>query len=225
MPKISVIHPSRGRVELAYQCFLEWRGKAKNEDDIEYILSCDNDDISLPSYRLIEDMFFNNCKIVVHDNKNVVDAVNNGAKVTTSDILVCISDDFSCFYDWDEWILQNIDIEKPEALRINDTLQPTTIPIMTMPIITRKLYEKLGCIYDERFTGMYADNWLAEKCIAMGVYKVNNTKHFVHNHWATGRRKKDATNLRHDNPVGWTIGLETLRRERLNNFGLKKIIA
>lgn len=218
---ISIIHPSRNRILMAYDCYKEWMDNATNKKAIQYILSVDIDDPALLSYA----KFSENTKMVellVSENKNVVDAMNNGAAVSDGGILVCVSDDFSCFKGWDEWVLENINHENEEALGINDGLQPSTNIIMTMPILTRKLYQKLGCIYDERFIGMYADNWLAEKCVAMGVYKSNRSKVFYHKHWATGLRKKDETNLRHDNPESWTKGFEVLKQERLNNFGIKK---
>ncbi len=221
IPNISIIHPSRGRVLMAYFCYKQWMENATYKNNIQYILSVDYDDPALAGYTSIA-VSHSNIKLVVNGNNNVVDAMNTGSKYAKNEILVCVSDDFSCFEGWDEWIIENINPENKEALGVYDGLQPTTAKIMTLPIITKKLYDELGYIYDPRFIGMYADNFLAEKCIAMGVYKENKTKTFFHSHWCTGKRQKDETNLRHDNPKSWEVGLEILRQERLINFGVKK---
>lgn len=221
MTKISIIHPSRGRTSLAFRCWDEWTSNANNKQNIEYILSCDIDDKDLVGYYGIQKRC--NTKISVQSNNNVVQAMNSGAKLATGEVIVGVSDDFGCFQGWDDFILRNIDPEKEEALSINDGLQPETTLIMTLPIITKKLYDRLGYIYNPKYLGMMADNDLAERCAAMGVLKTNRSKVFMHN-WRTNGNIKDETSGRHDNPLSWSTGYIVLQSERQNNYGLNKTV-
>ena len=87
---ISVVHPSRGRPEIAFKCYNEWKKNAVN--DFDYGLSIDADDPKLNEYLSL----FDGENICVGNSKNVVDAMNLGASESRGDVIVCISDDFSC---------------------------------------------------------------------------------------------------------------------------------
>lgn len=209
---ISVIHPSRNRPDKAYECFLEWSKKSNTE--FEYILSLDTDEPQKQKYCEL----FHNQTIVFGNNSNVVEAMNNGASNSTGDILVCISDDFGCSEGWDSYILAQLDKDKEQALIVNDGHKECLM--MTIPILTKKLYNKLGYVYHPSFTGMFADNALAEICDKMGVLVKNRDLEFPHRHWLYGHYTADSTNKRHDNPEGWRIGQKVIKKLRDSNYGL-----
>lgn len=209
---ITLVHPSRGRAEVAHKCYSDWRSKSKSE--FEYILVIDSDDKDLNKYLAL----FDGLKIVVGESKNVVEAMNLGATKATGDIIVGISDDFSCPENWDEYLYSKLDINKEEALLVNDGHDEHLM--MTIPILTKKLYDRLGYIYYPKFTGIYADNHIAEYCDKLGVLKRNREKVFLHKHWAYGHYTADETNKRHDNPEGWMIGRRVIEEFRKNNYGV-----
>ena len=211
---ISVIHPTR-RLTKAMECVTQWIGRADNPKDIEYILSIDADDNPELYLSILEaaQTYVKRFHIVIESNENVVQAMNEGVKAAKGDILVCISDDFICPQGWDSIIKANVNIEKEEALKVNDGISKMTDLILTLPILTKKLYDTLGYIYYHEYTGMHADNDLAELCEKMGVLKKMDVV-FKHEHWLTNHYKKDAVNERHHNKTGLVQGASLLRRRR-----------
>lgn len=211
---ISIIHPTR-RLTKAMKCMTKWIGLADNPKDIEYILSIDADDNTELYLAILEAAraYVKRFQIVIENNENVVQAMNEGARAATGDILVCISDDFVCPQGWDSIIKANINIEKEEALKINDGISKITDMILTMPILTKKLYNTLGYVYYPEYIGMFADNDLAELCEKMGVLKKMDVL-FKHEHWLTNHYKKDAVNERHHNNTSLAQGSSLLRRRR-----------
>lgn len=222
-PTISLIHPSRSRAKMALETLSKWATNAVDLKSIQYILSIDLDEPDWEGYGSLINYAtktFGKVAVSVSDNNNVVQAANSGAEMAKGKVLVLLSDDFDCAERWDEFILQNIDPNKEQALRVSDGLQADTSPILTLPIVTKKLYDKLQCLYYHEFTGMYADNWLYEKCKAMGCIRENFTKQFLHKHWINHHRPKDATAERHHNPKGFIDGKRILEEQRKINFGL-----
>lgn len=199
-----------------------WLEKAKNPKDIEYILSLDTDDkeSQLNYYRIffekIKQQYGITLKIENNFNRNVVDAMNSGAKAATGDVLVCISDDFDCPLNWDELISDAIPTNKSWALQIKDGT-----PIenrMTLPILTKSLYNELGFIYYPAYTGLFADNDLHELCVSMGVLAKSDLL-FRHKHYSTiPGAKADETHRRHNHPQGHQHGERLLNQRRLMNF-------
>jgi len=221
--KITLLHPSRGRSKMAFEAVNEWSSKATNSKSIQYILSIDEDEPDRIGYEgLIGGIhgLFGQVGIVVSKNKNVVEAANNGALLAKGGVIVLMSDDFSCCENWDTFIIENIDPEKEEALQINDGAWPEHRHILTLPIITKKLYDKLGYIYPNMYEGWGADNDLGEHCHAMGILKKNYIKPFIHRHWRLGTREKDGTDSRHDTPEKAMIGNDILTGRRKRNFDI-----
>ena len=222
---LSILHPSRNRSSMAFETAKKWAEMASDKKNIQYILSIDNDEPDLRSYEnnyLSLIGLFGKCNVVMDDNKNVVQAMNIGARMSVAEIIVGISDDFLPPENWDLHILSNIDIEKEQALQINDGLQPMNKDLLTMPIITRKLYNTLNFIYPVEFSGIYADNWLGEYCAARGILKKVSDKIYSHLHWVRGHYQKDSTNMRHDCPDGWRLGERLIAEARKNNYGIIK---
>lgn len=220
--KISIIHPSRGRPEMAFNTFIHWTKRMKTTtQEYEYILSLDTDDRCLGEYNYR----FRNYDVftTIHENKNVVDAMNAGAFHAFGNLLVCISDDFECFQGWDIELMKLITSDV-QAIQVKDGIinEPHSAyfrkhrkfeHIMTLPIMTMGLYKKLGYVYYPEFTGMFADNDLAEQCFAMGVLTLSNLM-FKHNHF-TITKKEDETYKRHNNQQSWDIGEALIKKRRL----------
>ena len=181
--QISIIHPSRGRAAMAQDACRAWLDKCSNVGNIEYILSLDYDDKEnqLRYYNLFFEQIKKDYKlnliIEFNYNRNVVDAMNAGAAVSKGDLLVCISDDFDCPLDWDKAIITNIIKETPCALGTIDGIKKDG-EVLTLPILNRLLYNELGYIYFPEYTGLFADNDLAELCITKGYYNFTTLSNF-----------------------------------------------
>jgi hypothetical protein len=211
--KISVIHPSRSRKELALKTIQNWYQACDDKTNFEYILSTDADDFSYNDDCF--DRLYDNFKRIKSVNRSVVGAVNNAAKVCCGSIIVVISDDFDTPpQHWDALLLHWLKDKSDFCVKTHDGLQPTLI---TLPIVDRIYYERYGYIYNPEFLHMFVDQDMTAVALMTGKYlQIPIT--FEHNHYSTGKTLKDALNARND--ATWKQG-EKLFNERLKtNFGI-----
>lgn len=220
---ISIIHPSRGRALKAAATCEKWLDNYNGYNGAEYIFSLDNDDGDLKNYKLyflkIEKQFPSiKFRYILADNKNVVDAMNKGAKIATGDLLVCISDDFDCFVNWNDALLKEADLKKEMALLVNDGINYGGKTRMALPILTKKLYDRLGYIYYPQYTGLFADDDLKEVCQKLGVLKTVQHLLFQHNHYVNGKAMMDDTYKRHNTQMSFNLGQQILAKRRAAEF-------
>lgn len=209
--KISIIHPTRNRPELALATRSKWVNRSVKGDYLEFILSVDTDDFSDYS------KFHSASEIVIKNpNRSAVEAINAAAKIVTGDILIICSDDTDCPDDWDTLLLKELEGKSDFCAKTDDGLQPTLI---TMPIMDRIYYERYGYVYQPEYKHMFVDQELTAVAMMTGKY-IKLDLSFPHNHYSTGKTLKDGLNARNDST--WCQG-ENLFNERLKtNFGIKK---
>lgn len=192
MNKISILHPSWGRPKLAAQCLTEWMRKARRIENIQYILCLSEKDPMINEYLSI----FNyvSCKIEIIAENGLVKQVNHAATKATGDLLIAVSDDFGCPDDWDIILLNELYGKEDYIVKTKDGLQPT---IITLPIMDRAYYNRLGYIYHPSYHHMFADQELAEQGALLNrVITIDQL--FPHDHYTTGKNKKDETNIKND---------------------------
>lgn len=223
---ITLLHPSRNRPDMAFETAKTWAAYAVNRKDIQYILSIDNDEPQMKKYQdnyyHLQNLF-GMVNISVCNNKNIVQAMNAPIHLALGNIIVGMSDDFYPPQLWDQHLLARLDTEKEEALQVNDGRIGIEHTILTIPILTKKLLDKIGYIYCPEYTGWGADNDIAEMCNELGVLQKDYSITFEHRHWRNEKRKKDDTDNRHDSPEGARFGNDKLAERRLNNYGLQKL--
>lgn len=188
---ISLIHPSRGRPFKAKQTIDNWMSKSSKRNKIEHIISLDKDDRKINSYKV----FFKDA--LISDNLCVVEATNKGASISKGEILIYLSDDFDCPNNWDSMILEYFK-DAPLLLKVDDKLQPFYTDVVTIPIINRLLYDKLGYFLNPLYKSMYVDQDLYWTCYNNGWLQESPELKFQHNHWANGKARKDETYIRTD---------------------------
>lgn len=212
MPKISILHPSWQRPQLARQCYDEWMGKADNPDDIEYVLCLSAKDTFLDDYHM---MFANLPTCHVISDNGLVKQVNHAATYATGDLIIGVSDDFGCPYNWDTLLLNALRDKQDYIVKTQDGIQPF---IITLPIMDRMYYDRFGYIYHPSYFHMYADQELADvgkklnKTITLPIM-------FPHRHYTTGQMKKDATNVQNDSYYKQDEII--YNRRKAANFGLQ----
>lgn len=211
--KISIIHPSRSRPEMAYKTFLEWMANCHNPNDVEYIISIDIDDPKRNSY--YSEFEGSHAKVWINQNTSAIMAINVAASLCGGDLMVIVSDDFSCLYGWDTVLKNSLSGKSDFIVKTDDGIQPTLI---TLPIMDRFYYERFGYVYHPEYKHMWSDTEMTAighmtgKVITLPIL-------FKHNHYIVGGMKKDALNVRNDST--WQQG-EKLFKERIAvNFGLK----
>jgi hypothetical protein len=217
--KYSLIHPSRSssRVQKAFDACYQWLRNASDDIQFEYILSLDSDDEAVPHFQKAFSDFVNvPITIITNNNRSIVDAVNRAAEISTGDILIVVSDDFSCPVNWDREILKAVEGKQDWVLKVDDG---SGTWIVTLPIMDQEYYEKAGFIYDPSYTHLFVDTAQTHKAILSGkiIYAEHLT--FVHHHPDLGKGVKDALNER--NNKTWFQGEKVYIEQVKKYFGLK----
>lgn len=207
---ISLIHPSRGRVNKAFDTSRKWISRAGC--DVEYILSIDSNDESVLEYR---GRFGNGTKVLVNPNESVVEATNIAAKESTGDILLYLSDDFDCPENWGPLVLKEFE-DRPMIIKVDDCLQPHGVAVLTIPIMNRKLYERLGYFWHPGYKSMFVDEDLYWTSKRIGALKNSEHLKFPHNHVSIGKAQDDETYRR--SAKNWDSGKAFFAQRKSKGF-------
>lgn len=197
--KVTLIHPSRGRPEKALATATKWIRSAGV--DVEHILSLDeseptNGHGSVPGASKYITLFNGHLpeyRVTVNPNSAVVEAANHAAKISTGDILIYLSDDFDCPDNWGPPLLNEFREDRPLLVKVDDCLQGFHVPVLTIPIMNRQLYNKLGYFWYPGYKSMFVDEdlyWTAKKHNAL---KLAPHLKYPHNHVSTGKAPDDET--------------------------------
>jgi len=208
MSIISLIHPSRGRAERAREVATKWINSAGV--DVEYIISVDIDDPKLKDY----DRLFKDHIILTGQNRSAIDAINSAAAISTCRIIVVMSDDFDCPENWGDQLIKLTTGKSDWIAKTYDGIQKW---IITLPIMDREYYNRFGYVYHPEYRHMFCDTEMT--CVAdLTGRKIELPIKFSHDHYSTGRTKKDAINERADKT--WEQGEKLFIERYKNNFGL-----
>jgi glycosyltransferase involved in cell wall biosynthesis len=210
--KISIVHPSRNRVKMATEAVKQWK-----KAGVEYILSVDYSDTAENYIGYQEIAKKNKLKLAINHNKNCVDAVNAGAKQSSGDWIVVVSDDFNCPENWVEKLREVVgfDSDEPRVILINDGISQN---ILSLPIMNRKAYEMLGYIYYPKYSSMFADTDLFAMAKSWGWLIDARHLLFEHNHFTNGKNETDEAYLRQNQGAFWAIGKALFERRIDSNF-------
>lgn len=212
---ISLIHPSRGRADKAFQTLTNWSDKCHGEG-FDYTLSIDMDDPQSPRY---SQLFHGVASYIQCSIGNVVVATNLAAAASEGDILVYLSDDFDCPDGWDTLIEKEFEgVTEPMLLKVDDCLQKFHVPVLTIPIMNRALYEKLGYFWNPLYKSMFVDEDLYWTCHKLNCIKYAPHLKFPHNHVSVGKAQDDETYRR--SAANWNQGKEVFARRKAQGFPL-----
>lgn len=212
---ISIIHPSRSRPTQAAATAKAWLSSAKDRNRVEYILSVDEYDPSLSKY--IDMHIGHECHftMLISDNNSAIQAINEAAEVCKGSLLLVVSDDFNQPpFHWDEYLIQALRGKSDFVVKTQDGAQPW---IITLPIMDRVYYERFGYVYHPEYRHMFADTEMTHVAHMLGKV-IDVDMKIPHNHYTTGKVKRDDINKKND--ATWAQG-EKLYLERLmRNFDL-----
>lgn len=207
---ISLLHPSRSRIDKSRDTMNKWISKATQK--IELIVSVDEDDPQLELYLGDYATKFN---VIQSKNRSAVDAINKAAEVSTGDILIVVSDDTDCPNDWVNKILTAVQGRQDYVLKVGDGIQNW---LCTMPVIDRKYYERFGYIYYPEYSHMFCDTEFTHVADCLGKIIQRNDLRFPHEHYCVGKAKKDHINERAD--ATWKQGMQLYLKRVRERFGL-----
>jgi len=214
-PLISLLHPSRGRPQKSFENSKEWIEKAGCE--VELILSLDNDDPEVVEYGGTYESHIAPMTYLVNANRSVVDATNKAAREAKANILVYLSDDFKCPDNWGQLVLKEFENEnRPCLIKVDDCLQKFHVPVLTIPIMNRALYEKLGYFFHPDFLSMFCDEHLYWVCHRIGALKNCPHLKFPHEHCSIGKAENDETYRR--SAANWEQGKAAFAKHKAAGF-------
>lgn len=212
--KISLIHPSRGRANMALKTFQEWFEKSSGEIELEHVICVDSTDPQLKEYRKL--FAATSSKLIVADTDNCVAATNTAAKAATGDILFYLAEDFRCPQNWDLLLANKFTgIKKPLCVKVNDGLTEFTAGIITHPAINKLLYKKLGYMWHPAYRSMFVDEDLYHTVKNNGWLAEAPELKFTHEHQKQGT---DET-YKHTN-ANWETGKKVFEERKAKNFPL-----
>lgn len=184
---VTIIHPSRGRPQQAFETGKTWIEKSGIEEtEIEYILSLDTDDHELWNYsRKFPTL---NYSVFIHPNRSAIDAINVVAqwyvkhRGKPGDFLVVISDDFECKEGWANVIQVIMSGETDWILKTVDGIQDWVI---VLPIMDWTYFKRFGYVYHPDYPHAWSDTEMT--CVAeLTGRKVIAAMIFKHNHYEVG---------------------------------------
>lgn len=176
MNRITIIHPSKGRPELAYNAAKNFLTNAK-QYGIRYFLSLDSDDATSEQYHSYFDKLkteIGNKHLVntnIDINYSCIEAINRVAKKIHFDILVVISDDFQCSEGWDVQIMDAVKDKTNFVLKTNDGNEGW---IVTFPVMDYAYYKGQGYVYNPAYKHMFCDTEMTHVADITGRLIVRN---------------------------------------------------
>ena len=217
---ISLIHPSRGRPVKSFHNSLEWITKAGA--DTELIVAVDMDDPSLEEYvnqyNWWRDRDTQRITLVKGYHNSVVHATNMPAIQSRGDVLLYLSDDFKCYNGWGNDV--NVEMSKykdrPALIKVDDMLQGYHVQVLTIPIMNRQLYNKLGYFWHPGYKSMFCDEHLYHRTKHLGALYFAPEIKFEHQHVSVGKANDDETYRR--SSANWNQGKELFSKHRLAGF-------
>ncbi len=213
---ISLIHPSRGRAIKSVLNTQKWINQAGVP--IEVIVAIDNDDKEVPLYaQQYRNMRGAPVAVIKDNHTSVVHATNMAAAQSKGDILIYLSDDFDCFPDWG--IAVELEFQKykgPTLIKVDDCLQPFDVRVLTIPIMNRELYNKLGYFFHPAYASMFCDEHLWWRTRHLGALRFAPHLKFEHRHVSVGKAPNDETYKR--SAANWDQGKAMFAKHKAMGF-------
>lgn len=212
----SIVHPSFHRPHQAYDVYKHYINNMSTDNDIEWIISLNNDDQHIADYkRLFENE--TNVSIIKSNVSSMVGATNVAALQTKYDIIILVSDDMYCPKNWDKELINVFKLYKdqPAVIQVHDSIRSD---ILTVPIMNRLAYNKLGYIYNPKYISLFADNDLMMVSKKHDMYFVHDNILFDHRHYHTGKSKIDYTYKKENSNIAFDHGQRTFNYRMQHSF-------
>jgi hypothetical protein len=211
---ISLIHPSLGRAVQARKCYDHWMNTASGDHEYEWIVSLSKKDATLEQY--YQTFTDADAVLITTRSKNMVEATNEIAKLCAGQIIILVSDDMWSCELWDSKILHKFEmINGPGILQVSDGI---TVTKLTIPIMNREAYKKLGYIYHPDYISMYADDDLRKTALQHGMYYNGTDIMIEHRHYSVNKAKMDKTYASENSRTAWKIGEQVFYERAKNKF-------
>ena len=210
-PRITMVHATRGRPQVAWQRRFQWLCAAQKPLEVEWLFMVDHDDpIDYTPHQAIR------C-----NPGGIINAWNQGAKLAKADIIVQMSDDWSPPRHWDASICSLIGSKTSDAvLAVSDGYR--TDKLLCMAILNKKRLETQGGWlfhpdYQES-DGLYSDNEFTERAYQDGVVIEARDLKFVHENPIYTQKEADKQLVNHNKPEFYEKGKEIYEKRKAANW-------
>lgn len=106
--------------------------------------------------------------------------------------------------------------DMPVVLKVDDKLQPFAVPVLTIPIMNRLAYKRLGYFWHPGYKSMFCDTHLYERSKRLGFLKFAPHISFEHQHVSVGKAQDDDTYRR--SAANWNQGLALFKKHKAAGF-------
>lgn len=219
--KISLLHATRGRPEMAAKAYEQWMSRAAAPGRVEYIFSYDQDDQSKPRPHELVQHKQGVLIAVENDNEGCCRAYNEAAYASSGDILVQAHDDLTPPDNWDLELDRRLDPGRPQVLHVSDGLNADVNQnegLLSVLIGTRRWFRQCGYFWHPSFASIGCDNDMQETATKHNVIIEATDLVFQH---AWEGPDRDETQCRSYAPERWEAGKKALEARRVAGFPLE----
>lgn len=163
--KILVKFPTRQRPARFIETLSLYRTLANSPEDIQYIITCDEDDPTMNNPQMRKHLsWLDNTEVHFGKSKTKIEACNADVPQSGWDILVLASDDMlPRRHGWDDEIRMDMKYHFKDfdgVINYHDGHQRDKIN--TLPVMGINWYKRFGYIYNPAYVTMYCDTELTE---------------------------------------------------------------
>lgn len=179
--KISILCPSRQRVNKAKRFLDSIYKKTKNINNIEVLFLLDEDEKYYSKY---EDLIlnYNKTSSIISIYKKTLPTnsarMNYLASISTGDIMLVANDDMIFLSnEWDHLLnyeFSKNNKDKPFSVWLRCDRKYTYLDSSAFPAINRNWYNKIGYLSYYKFRNWYLDTWICEIGRKTGLFIVSN---------------------------------------------------
>lgn len=199
---ISLLHATK-RFDAARKCQQMWLDRAANRSQVEIITAVDSVDYPTCGWFT---------HLAVSNGNTPVEAWNAAAKFSTGDILVVLDDDWEPPHGWDEIIVSRLGAG--DILKVGDKHRKDGL--ICHPILTRRLYEKIGYVFHPLFKSVYCDDWFTSQAKALGFVDASDVE-FLHANPSQGYGVEDEIARTSNSAERYAHGKQTFDRLTTDN--------
>ncbi len=222
MNRILIKYPTRQRPEQFLKTLKGYIDKANDNSRIEYLISIDEDDLSMNNHEVIDAALSFSEGITIWKGKGVskIEACNRNIQKAFKDwdILLLVSDDMECIAQgWDDRLISDMQRNFPTTdgcLWYHDGAQQS---ICTLSCIGRNYYDRFGYIYHPSYKSFFCDNEFTDIATNHRKMKLIPRMIIKHQHpsW-DGNMKDDALYQR--NNKFWAEDEANYHKRKANGF-------
>jgi len=209
-PKISVIHATRGRPQIAWQRRWQWLCLAEKPLEVEWLFMVDAD----------EKQDYTPHQAIRVNPGGIVNAWNAGAKIAKGDIIIQMSDDWTPPRHWDALISNAIgDTKAEKVLAVSDGLR--TDKLLCMAILTKDRLKKQGHMFHPDYQesdGIYGDNEHTDRAYQDQVIVEARHIQFKHENPMFAGGNPDDQLKNHNKPEYYEKGKAIYEKRKANNW-------